>query len=97
MSFAGQIKGRAATLWHVQRVKKLVREWIEVGPLSLITVVEVECDEPNCPGPATHVTILNPVGTRWSFVVHKPVCAVRVADVKSILAALNQVSGSTHQ
>lgn len=84
MSFAAQIKGKAATLWHIQRVKRMVREMAGAGQLTLITVVEIDCDDPGCPGPATQITILGPDLVRRGFTFHLPVHAIRAADLSAI-------------
>jgi len=84
VSFAAQVKGKAATLWHIQRVKRLVREMAGAGQLALITVVEMDCDDPDCRGPATQITILGPDLVRRGFTVHLPVQAIRAADLSAI-------------
>ncbi|MEY8802039.1 hypothetical protein AB9K35_17225 [Leisingera sp. XS_AS12] len=86
MSFAAQIKGKATTLWHIQRVKHLVRDMAGAGQLALITVVEMDCDDPGCPGPTTHVTILGVDLTRRVVTVHLPVHAIRAAHLSLLRA-----------
>ncbi|KIC19908.1 hypothetical protein RA20_11400 [Leisingera sp. ANG-Vp] len=84
MSYAAQIKGKAATLWHIQRVRRMVREMAGAGQLALITVVELDCKDPSCPGPATQITILGPDLVRRNFSIHLPVHAIRTADLSAI-------------
>lgn len=68
-------------LWHVQRVKRLVRERAQLGSHALVSVVEVACDDPNCPGPATQITILGLDMVRRRFMIHVPVAAITDADL----------------
>lgn len=72
---------RAAMLWHVQRVKRMVRERMRLGAHALVSVVEVPCDDPACPGPATQITILGLDMVRRGFLVHLPVAAITEADL----------------
>lgn len=62
----------------------MVREMAGAGQLALITVVEIDCDDPVCLGPATQITILGPDLARWGFTVHLPVYAIRAADLSAI-------------
>lgn len=82
MSFATELRQKASKLWHIQRVKGLVRAHARAGPNALITVVEVECDDPACPGPATRITILGIDLIRRSLLIHRPVADVTVTDMR---------------
>lgn len=84
MSFAAQIKGRAATLWHIQRVKRLVRDVARLGPLSLVTVVELDCLDPGCPGPTTQIAILDPGLEKRRITLHVPVSAVQTSHLETL-------------
>jgi len=84
MSLASDMRDKAAMLWHVQRVKRLVRERSRLGPNALVSVVEVPCDDPDCPGPATQITILGLDMIRRGFLVHVPVAAIAEADLYGI-------------
>ncbi len=81
MSFAADLRQRASKLWHIQRVKALAREHVRFGSTALITVTEVNCDDPTCPGPATQITILGLDLTRRSFLIHRPLADVTAADM----------------
>ncbi len=81
MSFAADLREKACTLWHIQRVKYLVREYSQPGPNALITVTEVECLDPQCPGPATQITILGLDLIRRSLLIHRPVAQVTAEDL----------------
>lgn len=83
MSFAAQITEKATTIWHIQRVKRLVRDLIAVGPLTLITVVEIDCDDPNCPGPATQITVLAADLVRRRATLHLSVHDIQEADLSA--------------
>ena len=82
MSFATELRQKASRLWHIQRVKALARAHTTPGPNALITVTEVECDDPACPGPATHITILGIDLVRRSLLIHRPVADVTAADMR---------------
>lgn len=84
MSLAQDIRERAECLWHLQRVKRLIRDRMQLGPLFLVSVVEVECADPACPGPATQITVLGPDGLRRRIMVHCAPAAVTVADLAGI-------------
>ena len=84
MNVSHQIKKGAATLWHVQRIKRLIRDTTSVGQLSMITIVEVECTDSDCPGPATQITILSPDMIRRSINIHLPIHEIRAADIAAI-------------
>ena len=81
MSLASEMRDRAAMLWHVQRVKRMVRERTQFGNHVLISVSEIFCDDPECPGPATQITILGLDMIRRVFVIHVPVSTVSEADL----------------
>ncbi|MBU2983174.1 hypothetical protein KO498_15300 [Lentibacter algarum] len=46
MSLTLDFRQKAALLWHTQRIKRLVREIRELGPQALVSVVEIQCDDP---------------------------------------------------
>jgi len=73
-------------LWHVQRVKRMVRERMPLGNHALVSVAEVPCDDPACPGPATQITIVGLDMVRRGFVIHVPVAAITEADLAAISA-----------
>jgi len=81
MSFAADLREKASTLWHIQRVKILVREHMRLGPNALVTVAEVVCSDPECPGPATQITILGVDLIRRTLLVHRSVAEVTAGDL----------------
>lgn len=76
------VKKSVQVLWHGQRVKRLLRA--RFGTQSLISVVETHCADPQCPGPATQITILGFDMVRRCVVLHRPVAEVTAADVAAI-------------
>lgn len=84
MSLASDMRDRAATLWHIQRVKRMVRERAQLGNHVLVSIVEIACDDPACPGPATQITILGLDMVRRGFVIHMPVFEITRADLDGI-------------
>ena len=84
MSLASDMRDKAAMLWHMQRVKRMVREKSRLGPHALVSVVEVPCDDPECPGPATQITVLGLDMIRRGFLVHLPVASITEADLHLI-------------
>lgn len=75
------MRERAAMLWHVQRVKRMVRERMRLGSQTLVSVSEIPCDDLACPSPATQITILGLDMVRRGFVIHLPVAAITEADL----------------
>lgn len=86
MSLPSDFRQKAALLWHAQRIKRLVREIGAFGPHTLISVTEITCDDPTCPGPATQITILSLDLMRRVFVIHRPVIEVSAADLAGLKA-----------
>ena len=85
-SFTSMMREQALMLWHVQRVKRMVREQAQLGDYAVVSVMEVNCDDPLCPGPATQITILGLDMVRRGFVVHLPVSMITGADLGVINA-----------
>jgi len=77
----------AKFLWHMQRVKRLVREHFGSGAACLISVREVICTDPDCAGPATEVRITSLSFCETRFTIHKPVSTVSHSDISVIFLA----------
>ena len=75
---------RTRTLWHAGRVRRLVRERLGLGSRSLLTVVELPCPDPACPGPATRVTILCLDLGRLTLTIHRPLAEVTMRDLEGV-------------
>lgn len=73
-------------LWHVQRVKHMIRERMHLGNQAFVSVRESPCEDPACPGPATQITILGLDMVRRGFVIHRPVATITEADLVVISA-----------
>ncbi|UYV37245.1 hypothetical protein N4R57_20205 [Rhodobacteraceae bacterium D3-12] len=75
----------AKTLWHTQRIKRLVRERLGGGAACLVSVRETVCTDPACPGLATEVRITNLSFHETRFTLHKPVSEVSYSDIAEML------------
>ncbi|MFN3275722.1 MAG: hypothetical protein ACK41U_13740 [Paracoccus sp. (in: a-proteobacteria)] len=85
MSLSAQIRDKAATLWHFQRVRQLVRQQAGLAPQVIVSVAEIPCEDPACPGPATQITILGLDLIRRRLVIHRPVAQVTEAGIAAAL------------
>ena len=86
MSLPIDFRQQAALLWHLQRIKRMVREIGAFGPHALISVTEFMCHDPICSGPATQITILSLDLMRRAFVIHRPVAEVSATDIAELFA-----------
>jgi len=84
MSAVALLGDRTRTLWHAGRVRRLVRERLGLGPRSFLTVVELPCPDPTCPGPATQVTILGLDLGRLTLTIHRPMAEVTARDLEGV-------------
>lgn len=75
----------AKSLWHIQRVKRLIREHIGGGAACLVSVRETVCSDPGCPDKATEVRITSLSFKETRFIIHKPVSAVRHSDISAMI------------
>ena len=80
MSLGLDIRDNLEQLLQVRRIKTWVRARLLPGPLSLITVVECLCEDPECEGLATQITIQAPGQSTRICVIHKPLAEVTQAD-----------------
>ena len=79
------LREKAHTIWHIQRVKRLVRDRLGGGAQCLVSVRETICTEPDCEGPATEIRIVT-LGLRETrALIHKPTSEIVGADVAEIL------------
>ncbi|MCC5958490.1 MAG: hypothetical protein JJU08_04045 [Rhodobacteraceae bacterium] len=85
MNFAADLCDRASTLWHIQRVRYLVRTHAQIGPNALITVAQFDCPDPACPGPKTQITILGFDLMRRSLLIHLPVADIMAEDLDAAI------------
>ncbi|SEU10316.1 hypothetical protein [Paracoccus homiensis] len=84
MSDPGALR-TARDLWHRQRVKRLVRDRLGRGTAHLVSVRGIECPDPDCPGPATEIRLVNLALVESRFVIHKPAEKVTAADVSALI------------
>ncbi|TVP73031.1 MAG: hypothetical protein EA339_04345 [Rhodobacteraceae bacterium] len=84
MSLAQALRQRSAELWHVQRIKRLVRDRFDLGPHALIRVEQMPCKDGLCPGPVTQITVLSVALTRRSFALHRPLAAITAAELAEL-------------
>ncbi len=84
MTFVNQIKKNANRLWHIARVKQLVRDSLPAGPMTLITVAQIECPDETCPGPATQITIQGPDALGHVITIHLAIEDVTSADLAAV-------------
>lgn len=75
----------ARDLWHRQRIKRLVRERLGRGAAHLVSVRSTVCLDPDCPGPATEIRVVDLTLVQTYFVIHKPADQVLAADVAALL------------
>lgn len=85
MSEGPGFRERALGLWHVHRVKSWARRHLGMGAQCLITIAEVPCPDPACPGPATQISILSLDMTTIRWMVHKPTREICEADIVALL------------
>jgi hypothetical protein len=71
------------SLWHGQRVKRLVRSRMGAG--CLVSVRETPCPDPACPGPATEIRITSLSFREIRVTLHKPAAAVTGTDIAEVL------------
>ncbi|WP_122075529.1 hypothetical protein [Pseudophaeobacter sp. EL27] len=75
----------AKAMWHRQRIKRLVREYLGSGAACLVSVRETICTDPGCTGPATEVRVMNLSFCETRFTIHKPISSVSNSDIFEIL------------
>jgi len=83
MSLAFDFRQKATAIWHMQRVKRMVRDVGGLGPQTMVSVSEIDCDDPVCPGAATQITILSFDLVRRRYVIHRPLVDVTLGDLEN--------------
>lgn len=79
------LRQTAETLWHTQRVKRLVRNSLGNGLQCLVSVRETICTDPGCEGPATEIRIVLLDFREVRATIHKALPAVSASDVAAVL------------
>ncbi len=72
---------KARHMWHVQRVKRLVRDRLGNSAQCLVSVRETICTDPICEGPATEIKIVTLGFQEIKMTIHKGVSDIVDADV----------------
>ncbi len=72
----------AKMLWHVQRIKRSVRDHTGAGMHLVVSVQETICVDPKCAGPATEIKIIT-LGLQevMATLIHKPVSEITDQDI----------------
>ncbi|MEL6463801.1 MAG: hypothetical protein AAFQ58_02435 [Pseudomonadota bacterium] len=79
------LQERANSIWHTQRVKRLVRDHLGNGAQCLVSVRETVCSDPGCEGPATEIRIVTLGFREIKALVHKQPSQIVASDVAAIL------------
>jgi hypothetical protein len=79
---ADALRDKAVMLWHLQRIKRLVRA--RCGGQCLVHVTEITCADPDCPGPATQISVTGFDLIRRSILVHRTLAAITEIDLASL-------------
>jgi len=75
----------AQSLWHVQRIKRLVRDRLGQGAQCLVSVRETICTDPQCAGPTTEFRIVMLDFREIRATIHKPLAQVLADDVVKVI------------
>lgn len=81
----GSLRKAAHTVWHAQRVKRLVRDRLGGGMQCLVSVCEKMCTDPDCEGPATEIRIVTLGFQEIRKTVHKQISEITDQDVAAFL------------
>lgn len=79
------LRQTARDLWHVQRIKRLVRDRIGGGAQCIVSVRETICTDPGCEGPATDIRVVTVAFTELRTMIHKGLSDVTDLDVAAAL------------
>ena len=76
------LREAAKMLWHVQRIKRSVRDHLGGGLHLVVSVRETHCADPECAGPATEIKIIT-LGLQevMASLIHKPVSQIMDRDI----------------
>lgn len=76
------LRKAAYTVWHVQRIKRLVRDRLGSGLHCVVSVREMICTDPECEGPATEIRVMTLGLQQFSAVtIHKHLSKVTSGDI----------------
>ena len=74
------IREKAKSLWHVQRVKGLIRQHLG-GSQCIVSVRETICTDPGCEGPATEIRIVTLACQEMKTMIHKSLSEIESKDI----------------
>ena len=69
----------------VRRIKALVSDCLQLKETTVISVIELNCHEPDCPPTETVITARDPDGSMRDWRIAKPVSQIEDEDVKAEL------------
>lgn len=78
------LRQKAHSIWHIQRVKRLVRDRLGGGSQCLVSVRETICTDPGCEGPITEIRIITLGFHEIRALIHKHASEIAAADVVEI-------------
>ena len=78
------LRSKAQSIWHIQRVKRLVRARLGGGAQCLISVREAYCRDPGCEGPITEIRIVSLGFRELKGVIHACPSEVQQADIADL-------------
>lgn len=79
------LRQTAQTVWHVQRIKRLVRDRLGYGVQCLVSVRETICTDPACEGPATELRIVMLNFREVRATIHKSLSQVSPPDIADVI------------
>lgn len=75
---------KARSMWHIQRLKGVVREHLG-GVQCMVSIRETVCTDPGCEGPATEIRIVTFVFEEIRLVIHKSPSQITAADLAVLI------------
>lgn len=79
------LRSKAQSIWHTQRVKRLVKDRMALGGKCLVSVQETVCTDPGCEGPATEIRVVTLSFQEIKAVIHKRPSEIAAADVANVI------------
>lgn len=71
---------------HVERLKAVVRRVLSLDEAAAVTISEIACGDPACPGNETVVLVMRPGAKTRAYRVQAPLAEVEEEDVAAALA-----------
>lgn len=70
---------------HGQRIKTLVRDFLDLTPDTTLMVSELHCHEDGCPDVETVIAVMRPGAERRTWKIGKSMAEIQVADISGLL------------